>query len=111
MFLKDSDAAAMGENFVLFLVIASPVVGFYYLSTNFLQASGNAFAATIVSVLRQGLLLIPGLYLLERFLGLTGIAAAYTVADALSALIAVIVCIWQYRILSKSSAMYKDTKV
>lgn len=106
MFLKDSDAVAMGENFVIFLVIASPIVGFYYLSTNFLQASGNAFAATIVSVLRQGLLLIPGLYLLERFLGLTGIAAAYTVADALSALIAVIVCIWQYRILSKSSAMY-----
>ncbi len=111
MFLKDSDAAAMGENFVLFLVIASPVVGFYYLSTNFLQASGNAFAATIVSVLRQGLLLIPGLYLLERFLGLTGIAAAYTAADALSALIAVIVCILQYRILSKSSAMHKGTKV
>ena len=102
MFLKDSGAAAMGENLVIFLVIASPVVGFYYLSTNFLQASGNALAATVVSVLRQGLLLIPGLYLMEQLMGLTGIAAAHTAADALSALIAVAVCIRQYRILKNT---------
>ena len=82
--------------------IYSPVVGFYYLSTNFLQASGNALAATIVSVLRQGILLIPGLYLMERLMGFTGIAAAHTAADALSALIAVAACIRQYRILKKT---------
>lgn len=107
MFLKDSGAAAMGENLVIFLVIASPVVGFYYLSTNFLQASGNALAATIVSVLRQGILLIPGLYLMERLMGFTGIAAAHTAADALSALIAVAACIRQYRILKNNREIKK----
>ena len=29
LFLKDADAATMGENLVIFLVIASPIVGFY----------------------------------------------------------------------------------
>lgn len=91
----------MGESLIRFLVLASPVVGFYYLSTNFLQASQNAFAATIVSVLRQGVILIPSLYLMEHLLGLTGIAAAHAVADILSAVIAVTVCMWRYRVMKK----------
>lgn len=101
MFLKDSGAAAMGESLVIFLVIASPIVGFYYLSTSFLQASGNAVGATVVSVLRQGLLLIPCLYLMEYLLGFMGIAAAHTIADGVSALIAIAACLWQYCVLKK----------
>ena len=100
LFLKEAEAAAMGESLILFLVLASPVVGFYYLSTNFLQASQNAFAATIVSVLRQGVILIPSLYLMEHLLGLTGIVAAHAVADVLSTVIAVTVCMWRYRVIS-----------
>lgn len=101
LFLKNADAAAMGENVVIFLVIASPIVGFYYLSTNFLQASGSALSATIVSVLRQGGILIPSLYLMERLMGFIGIAAAHAVADVLSTVIAVAVCLWQYRLMKK----------
>lgn len=101
LFLKDAKAAAMGENLVIFLVIASPIIGFYYLSTSFLQACGSALPATIVSVLRQGGILIPCLYLMERLMGFTGIAAAHTIADVLSAVIAVAVCLGQYRIMKK----------
>ena len=96
LFLKDAKAAAMGENLVIFLVIASPIIGFYYLSTSFLQACGSAIPATIISVLRQGGILIPSLYLMEYLLGFTGIAAAHTIADFLSVGIAVAICIWQY---------------
>lgn len=102
LFLKDADAAAMGESVVIFLVIASPIVGLYYLSTNFLQASGSALPATIVSVLRQGGILIPCLYLMERLMGFMGIAAAHTIADVLSTVIAVAVCMRQYRVMKKS---------
>lgn len=102
LFLKDADAAAMGESVVIFLVIASPIVGFYYLSTNFLQASGSALSATTVSVLRQGGILIPCLYLMERLMGFMGIAAAHTIADVLSTVIAVAVCMRQYRVMKKS---------
>lgn len=101
MFLKDVTAAAMGEELVVFLLIASPVIGFYYLSTNFLQATGNAFAAAVVSVLRQGLLLIPCLYLMEQLLGFAGIAVAHTIADGASVMIAIAVCFRQYYMLKK----------
>ena len=102
LFLKDADAATMGESVVIFLVIASPIVGFYYLSTSFLQASGSALSATTVSVLRQGGILIPCLYLMERLMGFMGIAAAHTIADVLSTVIAVAVCMRQYRVMKKS---------
>lgn len=97
LFLKDAEAAVMGESLVIYLVLASPIVGIYYLSTSFLQASGSALPATIVSVLRQGGILIPSLYLMEHLLGFTGIAVAYTIADFLSVVIAAAVCIGQYR--------------
>ena len=106
MFLKDANAAAMGESLVVFLIIASPILGFYYLSTNFLQASGNAPAATIVSILRQGAILLPCLYLMEKVMGFTGIAAAHTIADTLSVVIAMTVFIRQYHILKNK----KDIK-
>lgn len=95
LFLKDAEAASMGESLVIYLVLASPIVGFYYLSTSFLQACGSALPATIVSVLRQGGILIPSLYLMERLIGFTGIAAAHTTSDFLSVVIAAAVCIGQ----------------
>ena len=81
LFLKDAANLALGSRFLFWLILASPFLGFFYLSSNYLQAAGKAFQATLVSVLRQGVLLIPALYLMHDFFGLTGIAAAHTAAD------------------------------
>lgn len=88
LFLKNTSAASMGESLVIYLLLASPFMGIFYLSTNFLQACGKALPATIISVLRQGGILIPCLYLMEHFMGFTGIAVAYTIADLFSVIIA-----------------------
>lgn len=99
MFLKEPDVAGMGVAMTPYLVAASPVIGLYYLSTNFVQSAGNAFSATLMSVLRQGVLLIPFLYLLHAAMGQNGIAAAHTVADILSVGIGVLLMWRQYRLL------------
>lgn len=96
LFLQDAQAASIGEQMVIWLLLAGPVLGLYYLSSNFLQASGNAVAATVVSILRQGALLIPCLYLMHALLGFTGIAAAHAVADITASIAALITCLWQY---------------
>lgn len=103
MFIKDSSVACLGEEMVLFLVIASPVIGIYYLGTNFVQASGNAFSATVMSLLRQGALLIPLLYLLHAFMGMSGIAAAHMAADLLAVMIGGLLLFRQYRRLVKET--------
>ena len=65
LFLREQAAADMGEQMVIYLLLAGPILGLYYLSSNFLQAAGNAPLATVTSVLRQGAILIPLLYLME----------------------------------------------
>ncbi len=100
MFLKDETACAMGEQIVIWRLVSGPLVGLFYLGTNFLQASGNAFKATIVSILRQGVILIPCLYLMHMVLGFTGIAAAHAIADISSALIAACIAYMQYKKLA-----------
>ena len=94
LFIKDASAASIGESLVIYLVLASPFMGIFYLSTNFLQASGKALFATIISALRQGGILLPCLYLMEHFIGFTGIAVAHTIADFSSVIIAAISIIW-----------------
>lgn len=97
MFLKDVAAQSMGEQLVVYLVLASPIIGFYYLGTNFLQASGNAMAATVVSLLRQGALLIPAVFIMDYFFGFLGIALAHTLADGISTGIAVLAFYMQFK--------------
>lgn len=94
----------MGEQLVVWLLLAGPLPGLYYLSSNFLQASGNAAAATLISILRQGVLLIPVLYLMNAVLGFSGIAAAHTVADVTFALLTLAMCLRQFPRISKNAA-------
>ncbi len=100
-FLQDPEALAMSEQMVVWLLPAGPLLGVYYLSSTFLQAAGSALAATAVSVLRQGVLLNPALYLMHSLMGFSGIAVAYTAADVTAAFVALTACLWEYRKLLK----------
>ncbi len=97
LFLKEPEALALGQRMVKLLVISGPFLGFFYIGSNFLQASGKAVLATLVSALRQGILLIPMLFVMNHFFGVTGNIWAHIVADIGAALIAVILSFWQYR--------------
>ncbi|MCB6364655.1 MATE family efflux transporter [Intestinibacillus massiliensis] len=61
--------------------------GFQIVSTNYFQATGQPLKASILSMLRQLLLLIPLLLILPRFFGLDGILFAGPAADIGSAII------------------------
>lgn len=107
MFLKDSNNLEAAKQMMFWLLIASPLLGIYYLGSNFLQAAGKAFQATVISVLRQGLLLIPCLYIMHSLLGLSGVAAAHTIADVVAVLAALWCMLRQYRTLEKETCSVK----
>lgn len=90
MFLSEKAAAVQGESFVTYLVMSSPFLGIFYIGINYLQAADRAIVATVLSVARQGLLLIPCLYLGNRIFGISGIALAHPIADLLSTILAVL---------------------
>lgn len=97
LFIKDSEVAALGQHLVTYLIMAGPFIGIYYLATNFLQAAGNAPGASLASALRQGVLLIPLLYLLNKLFQLEGLAIAYLSADAVSILVTGGIALYYYR--------------
>lgn len=102
LFLKEKENTEIAKQMMFWLLIASPLLGFYYLGSNFFQAAGKAALATAVSVLRQGALLIPCLYLMHSLLGLTGVAVAHTVSDNVSVIIAAVLLFVQYGNLKRS---------
>ena len=61
--------------------------GFQIVSTNYFQATGQPFKASVLSMLRQLLLLIPLLLILPLFFGLDGVLYAGPAADIGSAVI------------------------
>ena len=104
LFLKEAQVAQMGESLILWLIAGAPFLGFVYLSTNYLQATQKASAAILVSLLRQGLLLIPLLYLFHWLLGLTGIAAAHLATDIGAAALAMLIFVIHYRRMRREFA-------
>ena len=54
-------------------------------------------SAIFVSLLRQGLVLIPLLFLMHALFGLYGLAAAHMTADIAAALVATLIFCLQYR--------------
>ena len=101
LFLSDAEALALGRRLLPWLLLGSPLLGVYYLGVNFLQASGRAAGATVLSALRQGVLLIPALYLFHGLLGLPGLAAARAAADLASVLIALCLLTHAWRNLAR----------
>lgn len=97
LFLQDAQVAALGGRLLRLHMLMGPFIGLYYLATNFLQASGNAAAATLASALRQGVLLIPLLYFLEALFGLDGLAFTAVAADFLAVAAAGALALHHYR--------------
>lgn len=102
LFLQEESALALGEKMIRLLVLSGPFLGIYYICTSFLQASGNAMTATVTSMLRQGILLIPLLYVMNCFFGVTGNVCAHLAADIAACGIALLLTLRQYRILKNS---------
>lgn len=61
--------------------------GFQIVATNYFQATGQAFKASILSMLRQLLILIPLIIILPLFMGLDGVLYAGPIADITSTMI------------------------
>ncbi len=101
LFLKTEPAASLAASIVIFLIIGAPMTGMVSISTNLMQACKNATGAIILSILRQGLLLIGFLFLFERLFGFMGIAAAHTAADATAFVIALVFFIYQLKKATK----------
>ena len=96
-FLDNPDVLEIGRICLLASIVIGPFLGFYQISTTYLQASGKSKQAIIVSLLEKGVVYIPVLFLMSWLLRMYGIIYAATVTTVISAVVALWFCYKDYR--------------
>ncbi len=82
MFSKDDlELIDVGVKALRTQCISMPLLGFIVLSNMCLQNTRKTVRATIVAMARQGVMLIPAIYILNYIMGLEGLIIAQFVAD------------------------------
>lgn len=102
VFLKRPEALSLGQEIIRIRVLTGPIIGLFYIGSNFLQASGNAPLSMLVSLLRQGIFLIPMLFVMNYFFEVKGNVCAHVAADLLAVIVAVALTVRQYKKLKKT---------
>lgn len=72
-FIDNDEVIRNARIFVLASLIVGPFYGIYQLCQTFLQSTGKAGYAALVSILEKGLVFVPALCLLNYFFGMYGI--------------------------------------
>ena len=91
IFTTDEAVLAAGCAILRYQCFALPLLGYYAVSSMYMQNIGKYGRALIISVSRQGFCFIPLVLLLPRLWGVTGLYLAQPLADALSFVIAIAV--------------------
>lgn len=78
-----------------------PIVGFQMVATNFFQCLGMVKKSIILSLSRQLLLLVPMIYLLPIYYGVSGVWYSFPVADISSAILTLIMIAALFKKLNK----------
>ena len=85
-FIDHEQVIALGQKMVVASMLIGPVYGLYQLAVTFLQSTGKAGYATMISLLDKGIVFIPMLYLLNGLFGLEGVIYTAVITDLISIL-------------------------
>ncbi|MCW3807593.1 MATE family efflux transporter [Plebeiibacterium marinum] len=101
MFNSDSkELLDIGVRGLRLFLLALPVVGFQIIVGNYYQSIGKAGLASLLSLLRQVIVLIPLLFVMPKYWGLTGVWLSAPVSDVISGLIVLVFVIREYEKLN-----------
>lgn len=111
-FLTDAAAFEYGVSFTKVMLGTSFLYGIFYVLTNVVQGFGEAKAALLINVSRQGIIYIPALFIMQALMGMDGLIWTQIVSDIISVVLAVILFMWTYnRVMNKSYESDRDNLV
>ena len=87
LFISDEKVISYGVKMLTAYMLSGPAIGFLFVNMNCMQSVGRAFPAAVLSVLRQGILLIPLLYILRYLFGLEGVILGQSLTDYIAVLL------------------------
>lgn len=84
LFLSNPTAYSLGIRFALITLSSGPFFGAMYVTLNALQAMGRSKEPLLISVSRQGFILIPLIFIFQAVMGMNGLVWAQPVSDVIS---------------------------
>lgn len=84
IFLTDALAYEKGIEFTRILMSTAWLIGAFAICQNTLQAMGAAVPALLASIIRQAVIFIPAMFILQNIFGASGLIWAQPLADVLS---------------------------
>lgn len=92
IFLHQDDLIALTANILKVLCLSAPTLGIINMVTSYFQALGKAVHSLAITILRNAVLFIPTVVLLDHVWGLQGVISAQPVVEALLT----VICIAMY---------------
>ena len=86
-FIDESGSIEYGTQFLRIIGFAAPMAALSYLAYTVFQSAGMEKSAFTLSIMRKGVLDIPGMFILRAFMGAKGVCLATPVAEVLSVFI------------------------
>lgn len=93
MFLQDNVLIEQTGYFLKILCLSAPMLGVINMMTSYFQALGKAIKSLTITVLRNAILFIPGVIILNHFGKLNGVIAAQPVVETALTIICIIMYI------------------
>ncbi|GAB7256793.1 MATE family efflux transporter [Polaribacter sp. OB-PA-B3] len=91
IFTDDATLLDKTPSAMLIVFLVTPVVAMQLIGSAYFQAAGKAMPALFLTLLKQGISLIPLAYILPKYYGVLGVWWSFPIADLLSTIITVIV--------------------
>ena len=91
LFISDNDVVRYAVEMLVAYMVSGPFIGILFVNMNCMQSVEHALPATILSVMRQGVLLIPLLYLLEAVAGLDGVIYGQAITDYIAVILSAVI--------------------
>ena len=91
VFTNDATLLSETPNAMLVVFLVTPIVTMQLIGSAYFQAAGKAIPALILTLLKQGIFLIPLAYFLPMYYGVNGVWWSFPIADTLSTVITVLV--------------------
>ncbi len=101
----DAELLTIGTQGLRIFLLALPLIGFQIVIGNYYQSIGKAGISAFLSVLRQVIFLIPLLFILPKYFGLSGVWYSSPISDTMAAGVCIFFAIHEFRKLNKAIAL------
>jgi putative MATE family efflux protein len=98
IFTKDADLLAHTPRVLQLIFISLPLMGIGFIGGAFFQAIGKPLPALVLTLARQGLIMIPLMFIMSHYIGLDGVWFSMPIGEIVAGILS---AIWLYMEVKK----------